>query len=474
MSLGAPSTPPPLSGVAALMAATFPGPFCYSAIGVAVPSLAAEFALSPGDVQWAASAFIAAMMGGMLMANAVLARHGLRRSLAIAAVGFSVATTLAAAAPAFAVLVPLQFAMGAFAGLMQPIAMVTLYRAYPDALRGRATSVYGVSISLVSTLAPTLAGLAIDLASWRALFVVPLPLALAGLLAARRARDDGVRTRERSDAAGLALLWTALLALLALDVRASLRGWALPLAVALGCGAAFVLRLPRVARPLIDPALFRHAGFAAAALVAMLYGALMFGLVYLVPVYVQVALGASASVAGAVQLPAGVALGVAVFVAGRAIDRWSHRPVLVTGFVVLAVTCALLGTPAAASAIALVALWSAIGRAGIGFVFGGLNAGATRVVPDPALAQVPGLVNFFRMLGGALGVKALSLIVDLGLGAAPQDAATRAAAFAPAFLLLALVAACAVPLALRMRARPVDDGRGRTPGDPVSRTPGDP
>ena len=466
MSRDATRTMPPLRSVAALMAATFPGPFCYSAIGVAVPSLAAEFALSPGEVQWAASAFIAAMMGGMLVANAVLARQGLRRSLAIAAVGFSAATVLATAAPAFIALVLLQFAMGAFAGLMQPIAMVTLYRAYPDALRGRATSVYGVSIAVVSTLAPALAGLAIDLASWRALFLVPLPLALAGLLAARWAHDDGVRSHSRPDVAGLALLWIALLALLALDVHAQLRGWALPLALALACGAAFVVRLRRVAHPLVDPTLFRHAGFAAAALVAMRYGALMFGLVYLVPVYVQIALGSSPSVAGAVLLPAGIALGVAVFVAGRAVDRWSHRPVLVAGFVVLAITCALLGTPAASAAIALVALWSAIGRAGIGFVFGGLNAGATRLVPDSALAQVPGLVNFFRMLGGALGVKALSLIVDLRLGEAAHDAATRAAAFAPAFLLLALLAACAVPLALRMHARHAGDAVTRAPDAP--------
>jgi hypothetical protein len=74
------------------------------------------------------------------------------------------------------------------------------------------------------------------------------------------------------------------------------------------------------------------------------------------------------------------------------------------------------------------------------------------VVPDARLADVPGLVNFFRTLGGALGVKALSLVIDARLAVLPAGAApgARAEAFSTAFLLLALLAVFALPLAARM------------------------
>ncbi|HEX4883342.1 MAG TPA: MFS transporter, partial [Casimicrobiaceae bacterium] len=442
---------PGAASIAVLMAATFPGPFCYSAIGVAVPTLAREFRLTPNEVQWAASAFITAMMGGMLVASALLARHGLARSLAIAGTGFAVAAAGAAAAPSFAAVVALQFVMGSFAGLMQPIALVTLYRLYPDALRGRATSIYGLGISMVSTLAPTLAGTLIDAWSWRGLFVVPIPLALCGLLAARRVRDAPRERRAVPDIGGLVGLWIALLALLAIDVRGErMATVVLPLGVALAAFVAVGWRLARARHPLIDPHLFRYPGFVAASLLALLYGALMFGLIYLVPIYMQLALGASPTMAGAAQIPAGVALAVAVVAGGRAIDRWAYRPVLAGGLLVLATSCALLGFPALSATVLAATVWSATGRIGIGLIFSGLNTGATRVVPDERMPEVPGVVNFFRLLGGALGVKALSLVIDARLAGAGGTA--RADAFSDAFLLLALLALAAVPLARRMRS----------------------
>ncbi|MCL4763169.1 MAG: MFS transporter, partial [Burkholderiales bacterium] len=308
--------------------------------------------------------------------------------------------------------------------------------------------VYGVAIAVLTTLAPTVAGLVVDAWSRPCPFVVPMPLALAGLIAARLAPASARGERRVPDVAGLVLLWTALVAVLAVDVRGTAAAALAPLAIALVAAVALVRRLARARQPLVDPGLFRYPGFVAASAVAMLYGALMFGMIYLVPVYVQIGLGASPSVAGLVQIPAGIALAVAIFLGGAAIDRWSFRPVLAAGMAVLAASSALLGWTTVTATLAAVTVLSASGRAGIGFVFGGLNTGATRVVPDERLAEVPGLVNFFRMLGGALGVKALSMIIDARLATADTPPAQ---AFGTAFLVLALLAVAAVPVAARMR-----------------------
>ena len=448
--------------VAALIAGTLPGIFSYVAVGIAVPGIARDFGIGPQTVQWVASAYIAAMMGGMLIAGALLARIGLRGSLRFAAVVFSLASLWAAMTDGFWPLVAARFLMGLAGGLGQPLALVVMYEAWPANERGKATALSGVAGAAVATLSPSLAGVLVDTLSWRAIFAAPIPLALAFLLAAHYAPARARHQDQPFDFIGLIAIHAGLLALLSLDLRQPFASPATLAALAIlgASGSVLLWRQRSMRAPLFDPALYRHPAYVAASVCALLYGALLFGLSYLLPIHFQLGLGLSATAAGLWLIAPGVAVVTAIHFAGQLTDRLSFRPVLAAGFVLAALGTGALAIDALAGTVLAATAWAIVARSGTGLVFCALNTGATRVVPESLLPQVPGATNFFRILGGGLGVKAVSLFMD---SAPPAEATVPAQAvaassggFAAAFLLMTLLAGIALLATWYMR--PLRDG----------------
>ena len=441
--------------VAALLAGSMPAVFSYVGVGIAVPAIAREFAVGGLTVQWVASAYLATMMAGMLLAGALLSRLGLRASLRLSAIVFSAASLWAALADTFAQLVAARLLMGAAGGLCQPLVMVVMYEAWPPQERGRATALFGVATAAMATLAPSLAGFLVDAASWRSLFAAPIPLTLAFLLAARRA-PQRTRRRQPFDVIGLLAVLAGLLALLGVDPQRP-QAWAAvaPALLVLAASAGILLwRQATAAAPLFDPALYRHRSFIAAAASAALYGALLFGMSYLLPVHFQLVLAQSPSVTGMWLLVPGLMVVASIHVAGQLADRLPFRPILIAGFLMIGLGTAALGVgPIAGTALAATA-WAAFSRAGMGVVYCALNTGATRVVPEALMPQVPGAINFFRFLGGGLGVKAVSLFMGNDT-TTPADA--QGSGFAGAFFFLALLAGVALLAAWPMRHMPASD-----------------
>jgi len=441
--------------VAALLAGSMPAVFSYVGIGIAVPAIAREFAVGGLTVQWVASAYLATMMAGMLLAGALLARLGLRASLRLSAIVFSAASLWATLSDSFAQLVAARLLMGVAGGLCQPLVMVVMYEAWPSHERGRATALFGVATAAMATLAPSLAGFLVDAASWRSVFATPIPLTLAFLLAAHRA-PDRTRHRQPFDSISLLAVLAGLLLLLGFDPQrlpgaAGLAAILLLLAVSAG---VLLWRQATAPAPLFDPALYRHRSFIAAAASAALYGALLFGLSYLLPVHFQLGLAQSPSATGLWLLVPGLVVVASIHVAGQLADRLPFKPILIAGFLMIGLGTAALGIgPIAGTALAATA-WASFSRAGMGVVYCALNTGATRVVPEALMPQVPGAINFFRFLGGGLGVKAVSLF--MGNDTAPP-AGAAGGGFAGAYFFLALLAVVALIAAWPMRHLPASD-----------------
>ena len=158
--------------------------------------------------------------------------------------------------------------------------------------------------------------------------------------------------------------------------------------------------LRSVAAPLLNMALFGLPRFRAAALVAVVYGAGLFGSTYLLPVFMLVALKLSASSVGAVLLPAGLALALTIPVAGKLSD---HRPLAQTIVIGLSVMCASFAAVLAVgehTAVLWVTLIAVLGRIGLGLVIPSLSLASVRALPAPLMPYGTSTMNFLRQLGG--------------------------------------------------------------------------
>ncbi|CAN0604816.1 unnamed protein product, partial [Ectocarpus sp. 12 AP-2014] len=187
------------------------------------------------------------------------------------------------------------------------------FRVFPRERRGHAMGIYGMGVILAPALGPVLGGFLVDQLDWRYVMFAPAPVTLIGVLMAWRFLPLPVSRPApyRFDLPGLILLGTTIgLALDALNRLQMVAGQGALIALEAAAAALalglFVVRERKARHPLVNVGLLRKPAFLFANLGAMALGLALFGSTYLVPLFVQTALGFSATEAGLLMLPAGI------------------------------------------------------------------------------------------------------------------------------------------------------------------------
>ncbi|MBN7769848.1 multidrug efflux MFS transporter [Marinobacter daepoensis] len=425
-------------------------------VNVALHDIMVEFGIGQGQVHWLATGFIAAMTTTMLASAWLLDRFGVRITLSAAMAMFTLISLFGGFAPTPETLIAARIGQGAMAGLMQPMGMYLVFRIFPADQRGQAMGIYGMGVILAPALGPVLGGFLVDQFHWRWVMFAPAPVTLLGVWMALRFLPTP-RARPVHypfDLAGMVLLGSAIA--LTLETLNRMQNWsgetarvAIQVAVVIGLVVGFVIRERRVKHPLIRLALLRQPVFLYATIGAMALGLALFGSTYLIPLFVQTALGFSATEAGLLMLPAGIVLGMVFPVAGRLADRKSARGLVLFGMVMFAGSAILFATTGALVGFFWLALWAVLGRIGIGFMLPALSTGALNPLPPEQLGAGSSTVNFARQLGGALGVNVVALTIEFG---EHQQGLPTFSAFASAWWLVAVFVALAAVPVWKMRA----------------------
>jgi MFS transporter, DHA2 family, multidrug resistance protein len=426
-------------------------------VNVAFPALIDEFHVGHDTLQWIAAGFLAATTATMLGTAWLAESYGERATFIGTMTLFLAASLVAAVSWSPASLIAARVAQGAAAGILQPLAMIVLFRVYPVEERGRAMALYGFGIVLAPAVGPAIGGALLEAFGWRSMFLLTVPFCVAGLaLGARTLPRRASRTPLPFDWIGTALFLAALAALLNVPVLGHRQGFLS--AAAIGCmagavalGALFIAWERRAAVPLLPIRLFRHRHFANAAVVAFAYGVGLFGSTYLVPVFAQDIAHYSAAEAGYLLVPPGIALAFAIAIGGRLTDRLHPAPILVFGLALFALSSLLLAFAGAGTGFWLLALWLVIGRAGLGMLIPALNVGAVQSLEGSELAYASSAVNFVRQLGGAIGVNLLAVMLEWR--SAAIGAADAARPFHECFVVVTLAFALAIVPALGMKQR---------------------
>lgn len=449
-----------------LMIGTMASILASTIVNVAIPDLSHQFGLRQSQVQWVASGFMVAVTVSMLFTPWLLRRFGLRRTYVGALLALSMGAVIGGLAQHYWLVIAMRVLEGLSAGVLQPIPAVIIMRAFEENQRGRAMGIYGFGVVFAPAIGPSVGGVLVDHFGWRSIFFVMLPFAAAGIALARRHLPISAGAGEKPpvDWLGLFLIASATLCLLngLTRLRGGEAGLGLALlAVAVLALAAFLAVERRLAAPLMQLRLFRSPSFAAGALVSLVYGMGIFGSTYLIPVYLQTALGYDAAHAGLVMLPAGLMMAIALTLTGRLADRLPVHWMVGGGLAVLSCSFLLLATVSLSTPYLLLNGWVVVGRIGMSFILPALSLGALRGLEGNLIAQGSSTMGYTRQLGGAIGVSLSAIALDWRLAAhgssfsvTSGDPRARIAAFDETFIGVALVCALAAGLAWRMRPPP--------------------
>ncbi|MDQ6685221.1 MAG: DHA2 family efflux MFS transporter permease subunit [Pseudomonadota bacterium] len=447
--------------VASIMASTI--------VNVAVPDISRVFALGQDQAQWLSAGFMGAMTLSMLTTPWLLARYGYRHAYVGAVLLLMTGGILGGLGTRFDVVLSMRVVEGLAAGVLQPIPAIIILHAFAPHERGKAMGIFGFGVVLAPAIGPSVGGILVEWFGWRSIFFVVTPFCIVATALALRFLPIGApggkpvnRDLGRLDVVGLLLLAIAVVTLLNGMVHLHASAFTLGLgllAVSAVVTVGFILHQRHGARPLMALGLFGHRAFSMGGTVAFIYGMALFGSTYLVPVFMQVALKLPPSQAGAVLLPAGLVLAVTIPIAGRAADHIAVNRIVSAGLVLLAVSFFLMTSVDVATSLALITVWAAVGRLGLGFILPSLNLGSMHGLPENFISHGSSTINFLRQLGGAVGIGLVGNVLEWRLR---EHASRPLAAFHETFILLGAITACATLAAWRMGAtrrplRPLGD-----------------
>jgi MFS transporter, DHA2 family, methylenomycin A resistance protein len=380
-------------------------------VNTAITSIGSSLGGGVAELQWVISAYTIAFAAFILTAGALGDRIGAKRVFMAGFAVFTAASVVCALAPNATLLIAARGVQGLGAAILVPNSLALLSHTYADEKRrGRAVGIWAAGASLALTAGPLVGGGLIALIGWRSIFLVNLPIGLAGLWLTWTYASDTPRSSQREiDLPGQIAAIAALGCLAGALIEGGSLGWSHPAVIAGFVVSAilavlFVFQERRASQPMLPLSLFGHRAFALTSLVGLLVNIAFYGLIFVFSLYFQHVNGMSPLMTGLAFVPMMGAVLPVNLVAARVAERIGAPMTIATGAVMAAAGClALLVIQPGTSYWATCAQLIVIG-AGLGLLVPPLTSTLLGSVEKSRSGIAAGTLNATRQTGSVFGV----------------------------------------------------------------------
>ncbi|GAA3726915.1 MFS transporter [Gordonia hankookensis] len=429
-------------------------------VNVIIPSIIEDLDTGSTQAQWIQESYAIVFAALLLVVGRAADIVGARRVFLVGVVVFGVTSILAGLAPSGGLLVMARFLQGAGAAMILPTSLALLNATFTGKARGQAFAIWGSTIGAAAALGPLLGGWLAEHVSWRWAFGINVPLAIVIVAGVMGCIDRSPRMPGRSDIIGaiLSVLGLGLLAFGLIEGRTY--GWVTttqsmdiggfhwasgpsPVLVAL-VGSASALtgfigrqmllrRSGNSDKALLDLSLFSVASFRNGNIATLIIGVGEFGIVAVLPLWLQFTLGYSALQSGLALVPIAIGSFVASGASfGLADKSVSPLTMLRWGLVFEVVGLGGLGLFASTdSAWWTLSLILGLYGVGVGFATAQVTNVVLADIPDDDNGQAAGIQSTFRQLGSALGIAILTTAFFTTLSSRVDDQLTAAGVAPP-------------------------------------------
>jgi len=445
-SLDVPSTTDPRrwTALGVLLLVQFMLILDVSAVNIALPAIQSDLHFSRAGLTWVVDSYVL-MAGSLLLLGGRLGDTLGRRKLFLVGVTvFGIASVASGLAPNSATLVTARFGQGLGEALAAPAAFGLIALLFTGGReRTKAIGLFGGISGIAGTAGPILSGALVEYASWRWIFLLNIPVAIAALvLVPRLVGRDVPRGGDRSlDLPGAALVTAGLTGIVYGLIRAASHAWSsgsvlTPLVGGLVLVAVFAAYQSRAANPLLPLHFLQERTRVSANLVTVLFFSVFFTQFFISTLYLQGVLGFSALQAGLAFLPFGVAIGAALGLATSLIPKVGYRPVLLAG-IALSTLGAVLFTRISAdgSYVSQLLPASVLFALGSGLTLPTLGNAAVHNVTEDDAGLASGIQQALQQIGGAIGLAVLVTLALRSAGDAVQSGTNPGVAITHGYVL---------------------------------------
>jgi EmrB/QacA subfamily drug resistance transporter len=387
-------------------------------VNVALPTLQATFnSHSYNDISWVVTAYLLAQGAVIPVTGWITDRYGTKRVYLLTLVLFTLASALCGLAWNLPSLIIFRVLQGVGGGMIMPIGMTIILRAVGPSQMGRVMGIFGVPMLLGPAVGPVLGGWLVQDFTWRLIFYINLPIGVIGLVAAYRyLRETPYSHTMKLDWIGFLLGTPAVVALMYGVDRSTELGWTSPLvlsmlAIACVLFIGFLWRQRTASDPLLHLELFRDRTFTASVLLGFVLVTSLFGVMLLLPLYLQQVHGYDALHTGLLLVPQAATAAIFMPIGGFLTDRIGPRPVVLTGLGLLLVGGVLLAQIHVDSPTTLVIGALALRGMAMGFaMMPGMSAGLARIPPH-LTSRASSITNTAQRVGSSIGIAVLVTVL---------------------------------------------------------------
>jgi EmrB/QacA subfamily drug resistance transporter len=439
-----------------------------SMIGVALPSIGNALHLSTSALQWVVSAYVLGYGGLLLLGGRSADLLGRRRVFLIAVAAFAAASLLGGVVTSGPLLIGSRFIKGIAAAFTAPAGLSIITTTFPEGpARNRALSIYTLFGASGFSSGLILGGVMTQIGGWHWTLLLPVPAAVAILVAGVRfipRADHSAKASGHYDVFGALSCTAATLLLVYTVVQAPAAGWGSArtigsLAVVAALVTAFVAIERRTHHPLVRLGILRSGSLVRANLGMMAMFGSYLGFQFIGTLYMQSLLGWSPLTMALAFLPTGLLVALSAPFAGTLVARFGPPRLIAAGFVALTAGYLLFLrvdiTPRYAAAILPTMVLVGLGFA---LAFSALNIQATSGIANEEQGLASGLLQTSGQLGGALALASVTAVVTSGGSHHAASAAQTLAAYRPGLVLVSIVGGLGLVAALSgLRSRPAVD-----------------
>ncbi|MFJ4191598.1 MFS transporter [Kitasatospora sp. NPDC089509] len=412
--------------LAIVMVASFMDLVDVTIVNIAIPSIQQDTGASFSAIQWVTGGYALAFAIGLITGGRLGDIHGRKRVFLLGIGGFTLASALCGLASGPEMLVAMRILQGLTAALMVPQVLSIIHATFPAEERGKVFGMFGAVVGLGAVSGPMIGALLTEWnllgLEWRPIFLINLPVGIAGLLLGRRFIDESKAEHAlKLDLVGMALASLGLLMLIYPLTHGREAGWPLwgylSMAGSLPVFALFVAyekaKTRRDGSPLVELSLFRVKSFAAGICVQLAFGVAL-GIFFLVwTLYMQIGLGWSPLKAGATGIPFSIAVSTAAGLSVQKLVPRFGRKVLQAGALVMAAGVLTYIWEAHRYGTAItswqMALPLVVMGLGMGLIVAPITDAVLSEVPRRHAGSASGLINTVQQVGNALGLGLVSV-----------------------------------------------------------------
>ena len=400
---------------------TLMGAIDASIVNVAVPHLTGSLGVTIEQITWVTTGFVIATVMVMPLTGFLARMFGQKRVYMVCLALFVIGSALCGMARTLPLLVFFRILQGLGAGALQPTEQAILRQTFPPKEQGMAMALFGMAVVLGPAFGPTLGGYIVDNYSWPWIFYINVPIGIISLLMVSRFVHEpedvraamhtmAVRQRKNMDWSGIALLFIGLGTMQYVLEEGNRNDWfqsgeiKLIALVAIVSLAALVIRELSARVPAVDFSLFKDVVFTSGTLIGAVMFAMLMAVTFLLPLFMQLLLGFSATQSGLALMPRSLSMLVVMPIVGRIYNKVSPRLVVAFGIVLFAYTAWQMGHYTLATSARDVVNVLIIQGVAFSCLFIPLTTMALSTIPRHRLSDATGLNSLLRQTGGSVGL----------------------------------------------------------------------